>query len=344
VPPDAYADAAPVPEHVDGESWELGAARWRLDTLRAELPVAVPRDAQFIGGASNDAWQFDDLVLRVCWRGDRGRLAREARVLEVLPEAIPHAPVAGFGRSDDLSWMLSRRVRGRPLDTLADGLTRPVLRGLCEELATILAALHAWSPPPEVAALVGERPELDPADPLSVWAADLVTLPVPRALAITDLAKALPHVDPALIDAAAERIGSLADADALATSREPWVVVHGDANPGNVLVHGSRMSAFLDFEWVRLGPPDLELVSVFRMAKGPPGGSAISRLPILQWLEEDYPSLFGAEDFDRRMWLYELGYWLHALLWWPPDGPERGRVANHPVRALRQLIDAPLPR
>jgi hypothetical protein len=83
---------------------------------------------------------------------------------------------------------------------------------------------------------------------------------------------------------------------------------------------------------------------VIRTAERRPGNLAISRWPIMRWLQEDYPSLFGAAGLDRRLWLYELGYCLHALIWWPPDGPERGLVANHPVRALRHLLDAPMPR
>ncbi len=171
----SYVDAAPLPDHVSGEMWELDAARWRLDTLRSELPVAVPRTAEFIGGASNDAWMFGDLVLRVCWRADRDRMVREARLLDALPDTIPHAPVLGFGRTEELSWVLSGRVRGKPLDP---GLPTPVLRGLFDELAAILAALHAWTPPPEIAALLHDRPQLDLDEPLSVWAADLVAMPI----------------------------------------------------------------------------------------------------------------------------------------------------------------------
>jgi Phosphotransferase enzyme family len=214
---------------------------------------------------------------------------------------------------------------------------RSYVDALFDELAAILAALHAWTPPPEIATLMHDRPQLDLADPLSVWAADLVALPIPRALAVSDLVRALAHVDPALVDAAVERIRSLAGADALATPREPWVVVHGDAVIGNVLVHGTRNSALLDFEWARLGPPDLELVSLVRMAQGLP-------FPLLAWLQEDYPRLFAAPDLERRLWLYELGYMLRGVIWWPPERPEGELTPKHLIHILRALIDAPLPR
>ena len=330
----SYVDTAPLPDHVSGEIWDLDAARWRLDTLRSELPVAVARTAEFIGGASNDAWMFGDLVLRVCWRADRERMVREARLLEALPDTIPRAPVHGFGRTEELSWGLCGRVRGKPLNP---ELPTPVLRGLFDELAAILAALHAWTPPPEIAALMHDRPKLDLADPLSVWAADLVAMPIPRALAVSELVRALPHVDPTLVDAAVERIRSLAAADALEVPREPWVVVHGDAVIGNVLVHGARISALLDFEWARLGPPDLELASLVRMAQGLP-------FPMLDWLQEDYPRLFAAPDLDQRLWLYELGYMLRGVIWWPPDRPEFELTPKHLIHTLRTLVDAPMPR
>jgi Phosphotransferase enzyme family len=42
------------------------------------------------------------------------------------------------------------------------------------------------------------------------------------------------------------------------------VVVHGDAHLANVLWHDGRLAALLDFEWARIGPPDLELEAACR--------------------------------------------------------------------------------
>ena len=113
-------------------------------------------------------------------------------------------------------------------------------------------------------------------------------------------------------------------------------LVHGDAVIGNVLVRGARISALLDFEWARMGPPDLELASLVRMAQGLP-------FPMLEWLQEDYPRLFAAPDLEQRLWLYELGYMLRGVIWWPPDRPEFELTPEHLIHTLRRLVEAPMP-
>lgn len=334
-----YVDSPPLPPHLRAEPWSEPAAGWRLDQLRDLLPVRVPRRPEFIGGNSNDAWLFDDVVLRVCWRADRGRLIREARLVDALPAAVPHAPVVASGRTGQLSWMLSARMPGRSIESLAATLTEFELRDLFAEVAGILAALHDWVPPPGITALVGDRPELDPTDPMAIWAADLIPLPASHALALVDLAKGLDHVDPTLIDAAADRIRSLGHVDPLAGRQS---IVHSDATVGNFLVHKGQITAMLDFEWARVGPPDLELVSLVRMAQRDPASG--SPLPHLSWLATDYPAMFDVADLDERLWLGELGYILRGVIWWPPDQPESRLDPSHHVHTLRRLVAAPMPR
>jgi Phosphotransferase enzyme family len=50
--------------------------------------------------------------------------------------------------------------------------------------------------------------------------------------------------------------------DAMTADRE--VLLHGDCYLGNVLVHGDRVTALIDLEFARMGPRDLELISVVR--------------------------------------------------------------------------------
>lgn len=70
-------------------------ARLRLVAEAAKLsidapPIPLPSD-------SNDAWKIGELVLRICWRGDRTRLQREALILEHLPDEVPHVGLAAAG-------------------------------------------------------------------------------------------------------------------------------------------------------------------------------------------------------------------------------------------------------
>ena len=66
--------------HVDSEArLRLVAEATRL-TIDAP-PIPLPSD-------SNETWKIGELVLRICWRGDRSRLQREALVLEHLPDEV----------------------------------------------------------------------------------------------------------------------------------------------------------------------------------------------------------------------------------------------------------------
>ena len=340
-----YVDAPLLAGLDDTDHWAPDAARVRLDRLSGELPFRIPPAPRFAGGNSNDVWDLGDTYLHVCWRADRDRLLRDARLRLALPPSIPHAPVHDFGRTDELSWVVSGRVPGESLlDHVAS--PRPVLRELFRQFAGIRESLHRWVPPPALRALLAERPTMDAEDPLSVWGADLVPLPTWRARAQLELAKASAFVDAGLIDAAGERIAELAAADPLAGDPASGVVVHGD--PWNCLALDGRITAMIDFEWARMGPRDLDLVVPLYLVQRPPGErSGPPVVPYLDWLEEDYPALFEAPDLERRLWLYELCFCLRGVIWWPPCEPEAARVLyrdGHPLHGLRRLVEAPFSR
>ena len=121
------------------------------------------------------------------------------------------------------------------------------------------------------------------------------------------------------------------------------VLLHGDFYLSNVLVHGGHASALIDFEFARMGPPDLELISVIR-ALDTETRLGVPRPPLLAWLAEDYPELFAALDLDRRLWRYAIAYTIRHIIFWPPDRAEaNGLDPGHPLHTLRRLIDAPLP-
>lgn len=342
-----YVDAPVLAGRNDVDHWHPEAARVRLNRLASALPLSLPPEPVFTGGNSNDVWDLGDDFLHVCWRGDRDRLLRDAQLRQALPAEIPHAPVRDFGRTDEVSWVLSGRVPGRPLFATGRGPSDESLREIFRQMMEVLRALHQWSPPVPLRTLLSERPRLGFSDPLSVWAADLLPLPASRVPAHLDLARALEHVDRSLLDAVGERIRDLAGADPFAGTSAGHVVVHGD--PWNFLVQGDHVSALIDFEWARMGPPDLELVvPLFLVQRGLDDGPGAPRVPYLRWMEEDYPSLFQSPDLDRRLWLYELCFALHGIIWWPPCEPDRARRVferGHPmVNALRQLVEGPYPR
>ena len=59
------------------EPWSEASAAYRLETLARTLPFPVA-GARLVPSNNNDVWRLPAGYLRVAWRGDRGRLAREA--------------------------------------------------------------------------------------------------------------------------------------------------------------------------------------------------------------------------------------------------------------------------
>ena len=317
------------------EPWNAASAAYRLEKLARTLPFSVS-GARLVPSNNNDVWRLETGYLRVAWRGDRSRLAREAELLGRLSGFLPVPAVLDYGGDDRLSWSLTAEMPGTAYEHLCVEPAPPGLRALAREVAALLRALHAWPVPRELAEML-RRPTEDP-DPLRRAGSEVVLLPPSAVLDLIPLAGQLPFVDHGVLDAAAQRLAELGD---LADAGE--VLLHGDFYLGNVLVHGDHLSALIDFEYSRMGPRDLELISVVR-ALDAETRLGLQRPPLLAWLAEDYPELFGPADLHKRLWLYALAYTIRQIIFWPPDRAEADDLeVTHPLHTLRRLIDAPLP-
>ncbi len=318
------------------EPYGAASAAYRLELLARTLPFPVG-GARLVTSNNNDVWRLEAGYLRVAWRGDRGRLAREADLLGRLRGVVPVPEVLDVGGDDRLSWSLSATVPGTPLDGVCTWPAPDGLRALAREAAGWLRALHSWPLPADLARVL-RRPAADP-DPLRRAGAELVLLPASSARELIPVAKQLPFTDHGVLDAAAARLADLGDQP----SADAHVLLHGDFYLGNVVVQDGRVSTLIDFEFARMGPRDLELISVIR-ALDAETRLGVPRPPLLAWLAEDYPELFAAPDLGRRLWLYALAHTVRHIIFWPPDRPEAdGLDPGHPLHTLRRLIDAPLP-
>jgi aminoglycoside phosphotransferase (APT) family kinase protein len=322
--------------------------------LPAAAPVLLPSD-------SNDAWRIGPAVLRICWRGDRGRFAREAAVTRALPAGVPYPEVLDTGSDGDLAWQVTRIVEGVPLSTLWRGLSRAEQRDAVSQIGQALAALHAHRFPADVvAALAAPRP-VGEMSTSALVGADITLLPLRRAEMLLVAARHEGRADSALIDEVAARFRELADADPLADAplaEAGWVAaappapasppvgavtcVHGDAHLANALWKDGRLTALLDFEWVRLGPPDLEIEPYLRADVT--GLTHIEVREALGWLAESYPAMFAVPDLVRRLWLYQLANAVRELFLdgtgqSPDDGPQRWlrRIVTSPDDLVRIL-------
>jgi aminoglycoside phosphotransferase (APT) family kinase protein len=318
------------------EPYGIASAVHRLELLAPALPFPVD-GARLVPSNNNDVWRLESGYLRVAWRGDRSRLAREAQILDRLRGVLPIPEVLDCGGDERLSWSLTVALQGTPLDGVCTWPAPAGLRDIARQAAGLLRALHSWSVPAELAGML--RHPVGDADPLRRAGAELVLLPPSAALGLIPAARQLPFTDHGVLDDAAGRLAELGDpADAGSD-----VLLHGDFYLGNVLVSGGHASALIDFEFSRMGPPDLELISVIR-ALDVETRLGVRRPPLLAWLAEDYPELFAATDLNRRLWRYAIAYTIRHIIFWPPDRAEAdGLDPGHPLHTLRRLINAPLP-
>jgi aminoglycoside phosphotransferase (APT) family kinase protein len=293
------------------EPWDTPSAAYRLELLTRTLPFPVS-DARLVPSNNNDVWRLEAGYLRVAWRGDRSRLAREAELLGFLP--VP--AILDYGGDDQLSWSLTTAMPGTAYEHLCVQPAPAGLRDLAREVAALLQTLHSWPVPRELAEMLRLPKEYQ--DPLHRAGSELV-LPPSSARGLIPLASQLPFVDHGVLNAAAARLTELGNP----TTADSEVLLHGDFYLGNVLVHARHVSALIDFEFSRMGPPDLELISVVR-ALDAETRLGRNRPPLLAWLAADYPELFGPADLPRRLWLYALAYTIRqiidALLPFPAGG------------------------
>jgi aminoglycoside phosphotransferase (APT) family kinase protein len=315
--------------HIDPASQARLVRILRVARLPAEAagtaPVLLPSN-------SNDTWRIGPAVLRVCWRGDRERFAREAAVTRALPPEVPYPEVLDTGSDGDLAWQVTRVVEGVPLATLWHGLSRAQQRDAVHQIGPALAALHAHRFPADVVAELAVPRPVGDTSASALVGADITPLPVRRAEALLTAARDDGRADHALIDDVAARFRELADADPPAGS---VTCVHGDAHLANALWKDGRLTALLDFEWVRLGPPDLEIEPYLRADVTGLGHTEVRE--ILGWLAESYPAMFAAPDLVRRLWLYQLATAVRELFLDEPGQPP-GKVARD---WLRDTVKSP---
>jgi aminoglycoside phosphotransferase (APT) family kinase protein len=309
----------------------------RLAIVRPAVPVDL--DAAVLAESwSNDTWLAGGSVLRVCWRGDRERLVREAMLLGSLPAAVPHATVLAAGRTGDLTWMVLRRLPGERLDLAWPALSGREQRDAVVGLAGALKALHRWKPPPTVRQQLRQAPLTPPITPGDIVGTGMVPLPIWRLLPLLGWLEQQPGMDRDLAGRVRARIGELQPVVSDAEF-EDGVVVHGDASFANVLWHRGRLVALLDLEWARLGPADLEFATIGGddadiPARGSSQAVSACELPLLTWLRAGYFELFDREHLTERVWLYDICFRIRQMCAW-------GRLDPRSLQDLADLIMHP---
>ena len=136
----------------------------------------------------------------------------------------------------------------------------------------------------------------------------------------------------------------------LAPSLDPFdadTIVHGDLTFENMLWDGSRLTALLDFEYARPGPPDLDLDVLLRFVTLPKLHVALDYeaetkaedyADVPWWLAEDYPELFShPKQFDRAR-IYSIAWDIREMLAFPPTESLRNVHPHHPYKRLSNVL------
>ncbi|HEV3360761.1 MAG TPA: phosphotransferase [Pseudonocardiaceae bacterium] len=310
---------------VDGEPrwpWDEEVARERFARVARRLGLRPSGDESLLDGASNDTWLLGEQVLRVCWRGDLDRPAREAALLTALPAEIPVPRPLDCGRDNELSWLLMPRMPGETLaDTWASS-SPGELRAYVRELGEVVRNVHAWQPSAEIAALLDAGAPADADNALAITGKSLIPLARNRQLRLVEYVRTLPFVPGDLLDAV---VGRLTEQPVPG----PKALLHGDLTPGNVLVRDGRISALLDWEWAWLGPTSTESTLPMWWAR------VTSHPEFVDWLIAECPDIAAN---PRQRWVYQAAFALRCIVHWPPDRPERELYPDHPLLLLRELI------
>ena len=311
-----------------------GMAQARARRALADLDVPASEPMVRADSVTNEVWLTQDYVVRIN-RHVTMRLRREATLAMALPAEVGYPPIVRYGGDVGADWLVMGRVPGTPLSRWWPDMTDAQRRDAIRQLARRLQIVHSTACPP----LDGlpDPPQLLDSRPTGHEA-------VARLLAALDQAAALTWVDAGImgdLTAVVER-----DADALDPFDVP-TLVHGDLTFENVLWDGEQITALLDFEYARPGPPDLDLDVLLRFVSFPflhvaPDYEALTLAEdyaaVPFWLAEDYPALFSSPRQFERMRIYSIAWDVHELLDFPPPKGLLRLVDCHPYQRLAQVL------
>lgn len=305
--------------------FEEARARRALEGAGLDLSMPLERASS----VTNEVWVSEHYVIRVNRRMDQ-RLRREALLGPQLPEEVGYPNVVAYGGELGADWLILERVPGLVLARCWPAMTRGERREVIRQFAAKLRTLHQFQCPPDL-------PETTSPQLLG-GAADFS--PCSRLLEALEQAKHLEHVDASIISAAERIVRDKAFA------LDPWrtdTIIHGDLTFENILWDGTQITAILDFEYARPGPPDLDLDVLLRFCAYPflHVAEDYEHLTLAEdyaevpwWLGEDYPELFGHPHQFDRVRIYCIAYDVRELLLFPPQRRARDLSEHHPLNRL----------
>ena len=312
-------------------SFAIARARRALQSAFLDIDMPLERASS----VTNEVWIADEYVIRVNRRLDP-RLRREAALAPHLPAEVHYPEIIAYGGKPGSDWLILKRVPGEVLSRCWPTMSALERREAIHQLAGALRALHSTQTPDDL-------PDIDSTVPQLL--SNRTFSPVMPLLVAIDRLREMPHIEPHLLDRT-EAIA--ADTAKALTPFDSQTLVHGDLTFENVLWDGKRITALLDFEWARSGPPDLDLDVLLRFCALPHLHVAedYEHLTLAEdyhdvpwWLAEDYPQLFDVPNQFDRVRLYAIAYDVRDLLLHPPTEPVGELSQHHAYHRLAATVD-----
>jgi|GEM_PF-1703791 len=264
------------------------------------------------GGQVNQVYLVDGAyVVRVGGREGAGlRLGLETDLLRRLEGRARVAKVYAMGLLEERAYQIQAYMPGRLLYRAWTELGLAEQEGIAAELAESLRALHGLGAP-----WFG-----DPRQPerrFEHWE-DFVADRFQRTL--DELAALQIRMAPGIVEMAAEYFER--NRSVLCGGNPS--VVHSDLTLVNLLEHGGRLSALLDFEFAMYAPPDYELWAIEAFCLYPNDWAeeghevfcAADFARFVPLLRRHYPALFEVEHLRARVDLYQVCAALGSYLAW----------------------------
>ncbi|MGI8867847.1 MAG: hypothetical protein ACR2F6_03085 [Mycobacteriales bacterium] len=255
--------------------------------------------------AANEVWLGRRYVVKIGTGRFRDSLRHERRVLAALSADVPHPVPVADGRTDGRDWLVLQRLPGAPLSQVWPDLDQTARARVADEIAAGIGALHA-TPRPETFG----NPWL--TDALESRPADLYHAPPDRSGLLIDATRGI--LDHGLLDDLAAALLAVRPV----FSGDRMVLAHTDLHATNILLEGSRLTGFLDFEGARPAAADQELDALIRFSGDDPDLSPLTeaekglRAPGLSRLVLESSSIRAA-GLERPHERERLA--THAILW-----------------------------
>lgn len=302
---------------------------WLRRLLAAEgLDPAAPLER--VQTVTNEVWRTPEVLVRIN-QDSTPRLRREAWIAAALPATVGYPPILRCGGGSGADWMVQRRLPGVALAHAWPDLSRELRRLAVRDLATRLRALQATPAPPggpstRMPHLLGDDPER-------------VTEPLLAGLHETADRSLL---DPGLVR---DLVSMVEEARAALRPFPVTHLVHGDLTFENALWNGDQVTALLDLEFARGGPPDLDLDVLLRMCAHPQlhvqdgvaartGADDYAEVPA--WLAEDHPAMFAHPQLPLRCRAFSIAYDVADVLEFPPPSVSSSLPPFHAVNRLKR--------